>query len=154
MIAPADVYRLYFHGPAYQVVGEAWRGDGAAVGRLAEHLPADHEPATAPTLLGPRLEELCFQVAGLWEAGCDGRLALPAHVDRLSVLGDVTADLTSDLVAVVRPATGPHGVFDCRVLDPSGKVVLRLDGYRTVPMPGELADEVRGPLRTVMAGRG
>ena len=66
VIAPADVYRLYFHGPAYQVVGEAWRGDGAAVGRLAEHLPADHEPATAPTLLGPRLEELCFQVAGLW----------------------------------------------------------------------------------------
>ncbi len=153
-LTAADVYRLYFHGPAYRVVGQAWREDGTAVGRPPEQLPPDREPSGPPTVLGPRLEELCFQVAGLWEAGCDGRLALPAHVDRLSVLGDVTADVSSNLVAVVRPAAGLHGVFDCRVLDPAGKVVLRLDGYRTVPLPGELADEVRGPLRAVMAGRG
>ncbi|HSE72848.1 MAG TPA: SDR family oxidoreductase, partial [Nocardioidaceae bacterium] len=79
-LTPAEVYRLYFHGPSYQVVGEAWRTDGAAAGRLAEQLPVDHEPSTTPTLLGPRLEELCFQVAGLWEAGNEGRLALPAHL--------------------------------------------------------------------------
>jgi hypothetical protein len=151
VIAPADVYRLYFHGPAYQVVGEAWRGDGAAVGRLAEHLPADHEPATAPTLLGPRLEELCFQVAGLWEAGHEGRLALPAHVDRLSVLGEVATGEDEALVAIARPTPGTTGVFDCRVLDPDGRILLRLDGYRTVPMPGPLAEEVRAPLRAVLA---
>ncbi len=86
-IAPSDVYRLYFHGPAYQVVAEAWRDDSAAAGRLAQDMPVDHEPSSAATVLGPRLEELCFQVAGLWEAGHEGRLALPAHVDRLSVLG-------------------------------------------------------------------
>jgi acyl transferase domain-containing protein/NAD(P)-dependent dehydrogenase (short-subunit alcohol dehydrogenase family) len=150
VIAPSDVYRLYFHGPAYQVVGEAWRGDGAAVGRLAEHLPADHEPATTPTLLEPRLEELCFQVAGLWEAGREGRLALPSHVDRLSLLGDVARGGAS-LVAIARPASGGEGVFDCEVLDPDGRVLLRLDGYHTVPMPGPLTDDVRAPLRTVLA---
>ena len=32
MITPPDVYRLYFHGPAYQVVGEAWRDDGERLG--------------------------------------------------------------------------------------------------------------------------
>jgi hypothetical protein len=151
VIAPSDVYRLYFHGPAYQVVGEAWRGDGAAVGRLAEHLPADHDPATSPTVLEPRLEELCFQVAGLWEAGREGRLALPSRVDRLSVLGDVSNGGGSALVAVARPTPGEDGVFDCEVLDPEGRVLLRLDGYHTVPMPGPLAEEVRAPLRTVLA---
>ncbi len=150
VIAPADVYRLYFHGPAYQVVGEAWRDDGAAAGRLAEHLPVDHEPSSTPTLLGPRLEELCFQVAGLWEAGHEGRLALPAHVDRLRVLGEVATGETENVVAIARPVQGQPGVFDCRVLDPTGRVILTLDGYRTVPMPGPLSDEVRSPLRDVM----
>ena len=28
LVAREDVYRLYFHGPAYQVVDEAWRDDG------------------------------------------------------------------------------------------------------------------------------
>jgi len=151
VIAPSDVYRLYFHGPAYQVVGEAWRGEGAAVGRLAEHLPAEQEPAETPTLLGPRLEELCFQVAGLWEAGREGRLALPSHVDRLSVLGDVAYGDGADLVAIARPTPGTSGVFDCEVLDPDGRVLVRLDGYHTVPMPGQVAEDVRAPLRAVLA---
>ena len=52
-------------------------------------------------------------------------------------------------VAVAEPAGAP-GTFDCRVQEPDGTVLLRLEGYRTVPMPGELTEEVRGPLRTVM----
>ena len=151
VIAPADVYRLYFHGPAYRVVGEAWRADGAAAGRLAEHLPVDHQPADAPTLLGPRLEELCFQVAGLWEAGHDGRLALPAHVDRLTVLGDLATGEGEGVVAFARPVAGESGRFDCEVRDADGRVLLRLDGYRTVPLPEPLADPVRLPLAAVMA---
>ncbi len=151
VIAPADVYRLYFHGPAFQVVSEAWRDDGGAAGRLAGHLPADHEPSSTPTLLGPRLEELCFQVAGLWEAGHEGRLALPAHVDRLKVLGEVATGETGEVVAVAHPVAGEPGVFDCEVVDRGGKVLLRLEGYHTVPMPGPLADDVREPLRHVMA---
>ena len=39
------VYRVYFHGPAYQVLDRAWRENGHVVGRLAGELPADHEPA-------------------------------------------------------------------------------------------------------------
>jgi hypothetical protein len=152
-LTPPDVYRLYFHGPAYQVVGEAWRDHEGAAGRLAEHLPEDRDPAGAPTVLRPRLEELCFQVAGLWEAGHEGRLALPAHVDRLSLLDELVAEQPEGAVALAHPVAGEPGVFDCEVLDPTGRVVLRLEGYRTVPLPGGLADEVRAPLRDVMAGQ-
>ena len=38
------VYRIYFHGPAYQVLERAYRHDGEVVGRLADDLPPDHEP--------------------------------------------------------------------------------------------------------------
>jgi hypothetical protein len=151
-LSPPDVYRLYFHGPAYQVVGEAWRDDGGAAGRLADHLPHDLGSAGASTVLRPRLEELCFQVAGLWEAGHEGRLALPAHVDRLRLLTEQEAEQPEGAVAVAHPVAGEPGVFDCEVREPSGRVVLRLEGYRTVPLPGGLSDEVQAPLRDVMAG--
>ena len=89
MLARPTIYRLYFHGPAFQVVGAGMaRSDGAAAGRLAERPAARPRAAAAgATSSRPRLEELCFQVAGLWEAGHEGRLALPAHVDRLTVVG-------------------------------------------------------------------
>jgi hypothetical protein len=144
-IDPADVYRLYFHGPAYQVVGSAWRDDGGPVGRLADDLPADHVPATAPMLAAPRLVELCFQTAGLWEAGRDGRLALPLHVGRVSLLAE--ADGCDGVVATMHPTSAG---FDGAVLDRTGRVVLRLADYRTVPLPEPLADDIRLPIQSAM----
>ncbi len=102
-----------------------------------------------PTLLGPRLEELCFQVAGLWEAGHEGRLALPAHVDRLTVTGDVTG--RRPRVPWPSPTRRDHGGYDCEVVAPDGRVLLRLEGYRTVPMPVPVDDDVRAPLREALA---
>ena len=93
-------------------------------------------------------------MAGLWEAGHEGRLALPAHVDRLSLLGEPGTEAPEGAVAVAHPVPGQPGVFDCRVQDQTGRVVLRLEGYRTVPLPGGLDDDVRAPLRDVMVGRG
>ena len=77
------VYGVYFHGPAYQVLERAWQDNGHLVGRFAGELPADHEPASQPTEIAPRLIELCFQTAGVWELATEGRMALPTHVDRV-----------------------------------------------------------------------
>ncbi|MFI7542164.1 SDR family NAD(P)-dependent oxidoreductase [Actinoplanes sp. NPDC049599] len=144
-LTPEEVYRLYFHGPAYQVVGSAWRqGDGVAA-RLADGLP---DQADAPTVTGPRLVELCFQTAGLWEAGRQGRLALPAHVDAVRLGADLAE--RAGLSATVRP--DGSGGFDCVVGDGAGAVVLRVDGYRTVRLPDPLPDEICAPFRTAMAG--
>ncbi|MFH4346974.1 polyketide synthase dehydratase domain-containing protein, partial [Acinetobacter baumannii] len=71
-----DVYKVYFHGPAYQVLDAAWRDDGQVVGRLAPDLPPAHEPPVQPTEVMPRLIELCFQTAGMWELGTEGRMGL------------------------------------------------------------------------------
>jgi len=152
-----DVYRLYFHGPTYQVVAESWQDDGAVVARFAADLPPNHKPEDLPTVLGPRLVELCFQAAGVWEAGRAGRLALPAHVGRVQVVGAPrTVEATGSAVAVVRAVSdgaGPES-FDCTVLDEKGQVVLRVEDYRTVPLPGELRPEVSAPLKAVMAESG
>jgi len=144
-VSKEDVYRLYFHGPAYQVIASAWKhGDGTAA-RFAADLPANHEPAAEPTTLGPRLVELCFQTAGLWEAGVHGRLALPLHVGRVRLLAEPVE--SGSLVAVTRPA---GDAFDCEVIDGDGRVILRLDGYGTVPLPEPVSEDVRTPFRSVL----
>ena len=86
IIEAADIYRLYFHGPAYQVVERAWWDGHRMVGLMARGLPANHLPSELPTLMAPRLIELCFQTAGLWEMGAQGRMGLPLHIDRVSLL--------------------------------------------------------------------
>jgi NAD(P)-dependent dehydrogenase (short-subunit alcohol dehydrogenase family) len=146
-----DVYGLYFHGPAYRVVAESWRTNGKAAGQLAAPLPPNHVPSQLPTVVGPRLVELCFQVAGLWEAGHQDRLALPAHLDRLLLLRDLGgAETTEGVVAVAAPAMGSEGCFDCEVQDPEGRLLLRIEGYRTTPLPTRLSDEVKAALHRVM----
>jgi len=139
------VYSVYFHGPAYQVLERAWLDDGHVVGQLTSELPADHEPAGQPTELAPRLIELCFQTAGIWEIGTTGRMALPMHVDRLMWFR--TSKSNGPRWAVVTPG---EGGINADVVDDTGAVLVRLEGYRTSELPGELPAEAVAPIRTAM----
>jgi hypothetical protein len=147
-VAADDVYAAFFHGPAYQVIEAAWRAGDSASAQFASDLPANHAPSDQPTQAAPRLIELCFQTAGLWEMGREGRMALPTHVTRAVVLG--SAGETAEGPLTVTAQQGPDG-FDCVVTDASGAVQVRLEGYRTVTLPQPLADDVQAPIRTVMA---
>ncbi len=140
-----DVYKVYFHGPAYQVLDRAWRENGQIVGRFAGALPADHDPVDVPLELAPRLIELCFQTAGMWELGTTGRMGLPSHLDRVLRFGDGATG--GPVWAVVTPRE--HGV-DAEIVDGDGRVMLRIEGYRTSEMPGELPADALAPIRHAM----
>ena len=142
------IYRIYFHGPAYQVLDRAWRQDGIVVGRLAEDLPPDHQPVAEPTEAAPRLIELCFQTAGVWQLGTEGRMALPTHVDRITRFAD--ADAPGSLVALVSPREDGSAI-DARVVDQAGHVRVRLEGYRTIELPGSLDSEALESIRSAMS---
>ncbi|HET8949920.1 MAG TPA: polyketide synthase dehydratase domain-containing protein, partial [Solirubrobacteraceae bacterium] len=141
-----DVYRVYFHGPAYQVLERAWRDDGHVVGALAGDLPPDHRPDEPDTLFSPRLVELCFQTAGIWELGTAARMGLPTHVDRVSRFAPEGA--ATRLWAVVTPRDGGA---DAEVVDEDGRVHMRLEGYRTIELPGGVDSDALGAIRTAMA---
>jgi len=144
-LTPEQVYRLYFHGPAYQVVGSAWKQGNGAAARFAADLPAQVDE---PVVAGPRLVELCFQAVGLFEAGTEGHLALPQHVDAVRLSAHPAE--RAGLVATAVPDGA--GGFDCAVFDDDGKVVLRLDGYRTVPLPDPPPEDIVAVMRSVMQG--
>ncbi|MBI5105323.1 MAG: polyketide synthase dehydratase domain-containing protein [Solirubrobacterales bacterium] len=145
-VAHDAVYRVYFHGPAYRVLDAAWRDDGHVVGRLAGDLPLDHDPPEQPMVLLPRLIELCFQTAGVWELGTAGRMGLPTHVDR--VRRYAAPDGAAILHAVVTPRD--DGGTDAEVVAADGHVVVALEGYRTTELPGGVDEELLAPIRDAM----
>ncbi|MGE5206027.1 MAG: SDR family NAD(P)-dependent oxidoreductase, partial [Chlamydiota bacterium] len=133
IITAADVYRVYFHGPAYQVVEQAWWDGDRLTAKLAKTLPANHHPPELATVISPRLIELCFQAAGLWELSMQGQLGLPQHVDQVRVLRPPEL-AEGSLYSVVAPQS-ESSQFDVEVLDTAGNVYVQLRGYRTVAFP-------------------
>ena len=137
------VYSFYFHGPAYQVVESGWRAGDVSVASLADPLPANHVPDDRPLTTAPRLVELCFQTAGLWQAGREDQLALPMRVGSARVVGDPSTAPTP-LQAHARQTA--DGVFECVVVDADGNAVVQLDGYRTIALPVPLAADISADL--------
>jgi acyl transferase domain-containing protein/acyl carrier protein/NAD(P)-dependent dehydrogenase (short-subunit alcohol dehydrogenase family) len=143
-IPATDIYRYYFHGPAYQVLERAWCDGQRIVGQLAKRLPDNHRPAERPILMAPRLIELCFQTAGLWEMGVKSRMGLPHQIHQVSVWR--APELAEGpLYAVVTPS--PEGTsFDADVVDAAGNRYVYLSGYCTVALPNSVDAE---PLKAL-----
>ncbi len=52
IVDAAGIYRIYFHGPAYQVLDRAWWDGKRMIGQMSEDLPSNHKPSIRPTLIG------------------------------------------------------------------------------------------------------
>jgi len=146
-----DIYRLYFHGPAYQVVERAWWDGHRMVGLMARSLPANHLPSEPPTLMAPRLIELCFQTAGLWEMGVQGRMGLPRHIDRVSSLLLPAAESDDTRLYAVVTSDQGRSSFDADIVDTKGNRYLQISGYRTVAFAGALDAERLKALQAAMS---
>ena len=125
----ADIYREYFHGPAYQVLDAAWIEGRTAFGRMASELGPNHAAEHGATLIEPRAIELCFQTAGIWEMKRDGGMGLPTRVAEARRLRE-----PGDGPMVARVVAQEDGSFDAEVADATGQPWLALTGYRTVAL--------------------
>ncbi len=148
IVEAAQIYRIYFHGPAYQVLQRAWWDGKRMIGEMAAGLPGNHEPSNLPTLMAPRLIELCFQTAGIWEMGTSSRMGLPQHLQRVSWMR-APQSAEGRLYAVVTPHP-EQGNFDAEVVDATGNCYVRLGGYSTVALPNGPDAESLQALRSVV----
>jgi len=136
VVEAADIYRIYFHGPTYQVLERAWWDGNRVVGLMAKGLPANHVPAEKLAVLSPRLIELCLQTAGLWEINVHGRLGLPNYI-RQACLWE-TPDRAEGRLYAVATANPAQNTFEVEVLDEAGKRYVRVSGYRTEALPNKV----------------
>ncbi len=149
IVNAAQIYRIYFHGPAYQVVEQAWWDGERIVGEMSHHLPQNHQPSDRPTLMRPRMIELCFQTAGLWQMSAQGRMGLPWKVREISTSAAPKPN-GEKVYAVVTPHP-EDGTFDAEVVDSRGSRYLRLSGYRTVELPDKIDGEPLKALQSILA---
>ncbi len=90
--------------------------------------------------MAPRLIELCFQTAGLWEMSVQNRFGLPQNVQS-ACLCCVRRIWRR---AICTPWSLPipeQGSFDAEVVDTKGNCYVQLRGYRTAAMPNSLDAE-------------
>lgn len=87
--------------------------------------------------MAPRLIELCFQTAGVWEIKTKGVLALPMSLGSVTTYRQPEEANGERLMALVRAVDGGAS-FDAQVVDESGNVYMQLNGHRTVQLPGSV----------------
>jgi malonyl CoA-acyl carrier protein transacylase len=141
-----DIYKLYFHGPAFQVLDGVQRSGEGVLGKLRKDLPAITSGGPAETISSPILVELCFQTAGIWEAGATGTLALPRSVESLTIYRQKVNG--EPIFAEVTPVKDAEGAlsFDARVVDARGRLYLELKNYRTTALPYSVEKELISPF--------
>ncbi|MDF1565977.1 MAG: SDR family oxidoreductase [Deltaproteobacteria bacterium] len=141
------IYRVFFHGPAYQVLSKIERSNGGLRGVFQDELPAGTSRGGEGLFL-PRLVEFGFQSAGVWEIGATGQLGLPSKLERVTVWPQAARGALLAEVASAGSAEAP--AFDIVVRDTEGRVHAKLEGYRTSQLPGALAEEELAPFREVV----
>ncbi|MBN1335478.1 MAG: SDR family oxidoreductase, partial [Deltaproteobacteria bacterium] len=126
------VYEHFFHGPSYQVLDKAWvRGD-RVIGAMSQADVPHTAPADTPLATAPLALELCFQAASLWQIRSGRPMGLPRGVEKVVIHPPNGA--TGPVHAVVTARDG-GSAFDGLVVDPEGRVLVEVEGYRTVEVP-------------------
>jgi hypothetical protein len=138
------IYKLYFHGPAYQVIDKCWKVKNDIVGLYANDLPSNHHPNDARLNTVPRLLELGFQTAGIMEMGSKNQMGLPSRIDHLRIYGN--AEKGKNIYAVV---TQKENDYDISVVNEKGETLLELLGYGTAVYMTGMDEELVAPLKKV-----
>ena len=115
---------------------------------MATGLPGNHHPPERTTVMAPRLIELCFQTAGLWEMSKHSRMGLPQHIDRVC-LGREAELAEGPLYAFVTPYEKEG--FGAEVVDTAGNRYVHLSGYLVVSLPDAVIPEALKAREPVVA---
>jgi hypothetical protein len=143
-----DIYKLYFHGPAFQVLEGVQREDNRIIGKLRRDLPPiTSRPINLDTT--PVLIELCLQTAGIWETSVTGTMNLPQAIEKVSLYRQVTNGVP--VYARVEPTQTDDGFsFNSQVVDAKGRVYLELENYRTVNLNRHIDKPLLAPLEKLI----
>ena len=133
-ITAAEIYKSFFHGPAYQVIERAGISGNQCLALMAHDLGANTEPAHAASIMAPRLVELCFQCAALWTEQVKGAMGLPLGFEQVTAYRQPEEAAGRRLTCL---CTTPNDgeTFDATVVDEAGNVFVTLAGDLTVARP-------------------
>lgn len=131
------VYALFFHGPAFRVVRGATRVGEGMLCEWQPDLPPLTRVARDDGSPEPRWVELCLQTAGLLEVATTQRMLIPHRIDSIEHFTPLGLSRPRRLFAHAQRARQrvEGGAIDIELVDEDRNVLLRVGGYRTVPLP-------------------
>ena len=143
---PPDIYRVFFHGPAYQVLERAWLQRVSHGGPVLQRPARQSLSARAAAGDGAPVDRAVLPGGGA-SGGCraQGRIGLAAACWAKSRLWRSPDLAEGPLYAVVTPAADGDS-FDAEVVDAAGNRYVHLRGYKMVAHPDAVDVE---PLRAL-----
>lgn len=123
-----DVYKVLFHGPAFQVVDSVWFDGRDMFGK--GHIPMPSlrkEPVVE--LLPIRVIELCLQTSGMLDIALDGMMSVPKGIRSVSLY---THSMTESVYTkAVKTELGNNILAYNR----QGELLVAIEGYETKEIP-------------------
>lgn len=143
-----QIYKLYFHGPAFQVLEGVQKDKNGLLGKLSTKLPPfTSKPVWLDT--NPVLIELCLQTAGIYEISKTGALSLPQSINKVRFYRHETNGVP--IYAQVQAIQTEDGLqFNSRVIDEKGRIYLELTDYRTSTLPSNIDKPLLAPLAKLL----
>ena len=143
-----NIYKLYFHGPSFQVLDSAQLSKEGILGRFNKQL-AEHAKLNQPET-HPLLVELCFQTAGLYELGKTGGMGLPHSIESIRLYNQQLNGVP--VYALVTPVEADGQLyFNATVVDAEGNIYLEIERYLTNALPYSLDAELLRPVQNLFA---
>jgi hypothetical protein len=152
LVTAADIYALFFHGPSFQVVGEAQYRSGEMRCRLAQNLPRSHRAGGTASQVAPRLIEFALQSAGLLEVARNGRMRIPDFIGSIERFVPIDVDAQTQIFAMASYGTVNEAFINVDVVDASGRLILRVNEYRTVVLPFSFSADAIAALHVRFRG--
>jgi hypothetical protein len=103
--------------------------------RLRQKLPASHRVGATVSQTAPRLIEFALQSAGLLEVARNGRMKIPDSIGSIDRFVAIDVDEPMEIFAMASYGTANEAFINVDIVDASGRLILRVNEYRTVVLP-------------------
>ncbi|MCX5783448.1 MAG: polyketide synthase dehydratase domain-containing protein, partial [Elusimicrobia bacterium] len=134
-ISQNEIYKLFFHGPSFQVLKSA-RVDKNFVFAVYKKplVPLWPQNPLQETAVYPLIIESAFQACGLRDITVDKAMALPDAIKRVcvNVSGAAPEELNIWCIFKGKDRDG-KSLYDAFVFDEKGQIWVELNDYRTIP---------------------
>ena len=126
-----EIYRILFHGPAFQVLRKVYTEGEDLIGEYENNIKPLLKDGTSPVILPMRMIEFCLQTSGMRDLMFSKAMRVPLGIGSIRIL-----DLEySESVPALARASGKTGSYDICAFSPQGKALLKIEKYQTKEMP-------------------
>ena len=134
IVTAEEIYKKYFHGPSFQVMGGILRVDKHASLAVYNTTPRPQwEDAPRTLLANPMLIEAAFQCCGFQDMTIEHKMTLPDGIAELAVFKREIAPAKLYLYGVSRGTTvDGKTLHDAYVFDEAGEVWVEVHGYQAI----------------------